>query len=155
MLLSAQRPETIRSSRVTLPVTRVTKLVNMVERDGLTINVAVQDLGGSTDMYPSHRLFLTLYLKGEMFNVDAAFLLGDYYEFLSARRTAPGLYEIRAISLEPSRFGSMPLAILQVDARQATVDMRAVRCDDEMDCPAATRFQGTITVTKTLVAPPA
>lgn len=154
--LDAQRPERIRSSSAEVPITRVTQLINMVDRDGLTINIAIQDLGGSTDVSPTQKLFLTLYLKGELFNVDAAFELGDYFRFLSAKRTAPGLYEIRAITTESHpKFGALPLAILQVDARQATVDIRAVRCsDDDEDCPAADRFQSAITVTKTLAAPP-
>jgi len=155
-LLAAQQPERIRSANTTVPITRVTKLVNMVDRDGLTINVAIQDLGGTTDVSPTHKVFLTLFLKGEMFNVDAAFELGNFFQFLSAKRTAPGLYEIRAITTEPHpRFGAMPMAILQVDARQATVDIRAVTCgDDGMDCPAAERFKTSITVTRTFAAPP-
>ena len=151
MMAGAQEPDRIQSREVSVPVSRITRTQNIVERDGLTINLAVRDLGGSTDLSPTQRLYLTMYLKGEMFNIDATYFLGTFYEFLSITRTAPGLYELRAITTEGEPIlGALPMATLRIDARQATVDMRAVRCEDGMDCPAAEKFASTIFVSRTL-----
>ena len=85
-LLGAQAPKVIRSSNPSAPLSRITKVQNLVERDGLTISLTVQDLGGTTDVSPTKQLFLSMYRKGEMYIVDATFDLGAYFDLVSAAR---------------------------------------------------------------------
>lgn len=152
--LVAQPAKRITSSDMRVSPTRITKTFSMAKRDGLTVTISVIDHGGSTDVSPTEQAVLTIYLKGELYNVDAAFDLGMFFDVQSATRREAGVYEIRAISVEPDpTFGAMNLVTLRVDARQATVDARAVRCD-ELDCDAAERFRTAITVTRQVSALP-
>jgi len=70
-LLGAQAPKVIRSSNPSAPLSRI---------------ATVQDLGGRTDVSPTKQLFLSMYRKGEMYNVDATFDLGAYFDLVSAAR---------------------------------------------------------------------
>jgi hypothetical protein len=146
---SAQAAEVINSADANsklVNIGRIVKLVNLVEKEGMQINVMVVDRGGSTDVSPTQEAFLTLYSKGEMFSTDASFDLGPIYSLKSARRIAAGVFEIKVS--EPGGGNGMPAdATYTVDAKQATVDMRAVRCED-FDCEASSNFKASITVKK-------
>lgn len=148
---SAQPPVLVRSSIADVPISRILRTIPMVQRDGLTVNVAVRDLGGSTDMTPTEQVYLTLYLKGEMFNIDAAFDLGAYQSVESAARLEAGIYEIQVVEfVQQQDFAERTTVTLRVDARQTTVDIRAVSCGDELDCNAARTFRSAVVVTKRL-----
>ncbi len=93
-LISATAMATeIRSSdaNAQVNIARLVKLVNLVSKPNIQVNIAVQDLGGSTDVSPTQKVFLTLYSKGEMFSTDAAFELADVISFESARRVEGGI----------------------------------------------------------------
>jgi len=147
---SAQAADVINSATASdklVKIGRIVKLVNLVEKEDMQINVAVVDLGGSTDVSPTQQVFLTLYSKGEMFSTDASFDLGPIYSFKSAKRIAAGVFEI---SVNAPKGGGGDMAVNTtyiVDAKQATVDMRAVRCED-FDCEASDNFKASITVKK-------
>lgn len=137
----------IKSTRfgTAIEVSRIVEMVKLVSRPEIQVNAVVRDLGGSTDVSPTQELFLTLYAKGEMFSTDATFKLGAIYDFKSARRISPGVYEIYigGIDYETSMPKNM---LLIIDAQKAISDMLKVRCVD-FDCPASDEFESTIDLT--------
>ena len=134
----------IQSSDAQVPVARVVKLVNLVDKPHIQVNVIIEDLGGSTDVSPTQRAYFTLYAKGEMFSTDASFDLGPHFGLLSAKRKSGGVYEL-TFAPDLTTGGRAPVKRV-VDARDAIVAMKAVRCDD-FDCDASKNFKATIRVT--------
>lgn len=129
-----------------VPVARIVELVKLVDKSDLKVNIAIHDLGGSTDVSPTQELFFTLYAKGEMFSTDATFNLGKIYEFKSARRTDGGVYEVKVMGVDGR--SDMPVAkTLMINAQEAIMDLKEVECDD-FDCEASTNFKATIQVTE-------
>jgi hypothetical protein len=129
----------------TVNVARIDKVITLVEKADIKVNVVVQDLGGSTDVSPTKNIFFTLYSKGEMFSTDATFDLGPAYEVLSAKRIAGGVYEIKA-TLSSKGDSMMKTVTLKVDAAKAINKIKAVDCGDEFDCDASTAFSADINV---------
>ncbi len=126
-------------------VARIDKVITLVEKSDIKVNVVVEDLGGSTDVSPTKKMFFTLYSKGEMFSTDATFDLGPAYEVLSAKRIAGGLYEIKAtIPLDSDAM--MKTVTLKVDAAKAITKIKAVNCGDEFDCEASSAFEASVIV---------
>ncbi len=132
--------KTVKSSDTKVPVARVVKIVELVDKPHIKVNLVVQDLGGSTDVSPTQRLFFTLYSKGEMFSTDAAFDLGPVFGVRSAKRKSGGIY---VFTLDDGFTGKTKT--MTVDAREAIVAMKKVSCDD-FDCAASKDFSATIEV---------
>ncbi len=128
-------------------VARIDKVVTLVDKVDMKVNVVVEDLGGSTDVSPTQNAFFTLYSKGEMFSTDATFNLGPIYKLISAKRLEGGVYVIKAII--PTSEGMMQGATLKVNAVKAINALRSLRCM-EPDCEASENFSSEITVTTKL-----
>ncbi|MEQ8276357.1 MAG: hypothetical protein RMA76_25340 [Deltaproteobacteria bacterium] len=140
LLPSVASAKTVKSADAKVPVARVVKIVELVDKPHIKVNLVVQDLGGSTDVSPTQRLFFTLYSKGEMFSTDAAFDLGPVFGVKSAKRKSGGVYEV---TLDDGFTGKTKT--MTVDAREAIVAMKKVSCDD-FDCAASKDFAATIEV---------
>jgi hypothetical protein len=95
------------------------------------VNIAVQDLGGSTDVSPTQKVFLTLYSKGEMYSTDAAFDLGSVISVIGAKRVAAGVYNLVIVNADMNK------QTLTIDASEAIVAIKSVNCGDEF----SRRFQ--------------
>lgn len=144
--LSAQA-EVVRNDRENsrTDIARVVQVVNLVNKNHIMVNVAVEDLGGSTDVSPTQKVFLTLYSKGEMFSTDASFEIGRVWSFKSAKRVSGGIYEIKVEGFDENY--SLVDITYVVDARKALTDLKNVSCDD-FDCDASQQFQSSVIVTK-------
>lgn len=129
----------------TVNVARIDKVITLVDKSNIKVNVVVQDLGGSTDVSPTKNVYFTLYSKGEMFSTDATFDLGPAYEVISAKRISGGVYEIKA-SIPTSADPGMKYATLKVDAGNAINKIKAVECNDDMDCEASSAFAASVNV---------
>ncbi len=143
MLLSsvsvfAAKIENTKESQVN--IARVVKLINLVDKSDIQVNVAVEDLGGSTDVSPTQKVFLTLYSKGEMFSTDAAFDLGPVMSVIGAKRIGAGVYAVMIVNADLKK------QTLTIDASKAIVAIKNVKCADEMDCDASTNFSASIIV---------
>lgn len=151
----ASPPQTARvvSQDHVIPVARVLRSTTLAERDGLTVNLTVVGLGQSTDVSPTEQAYLTLFLQNPMFSVDAAFDLGAYIRVLDVTRESAGIYRLRVLAGADGMSTGRPTPILQIDARQATVAIRAVDCGAEFDCDAAMKFRTSISVTKQITRP--
>lgn len=132
---------TLISKKEKVSVARVVKVMNLVSKPGLLVSVAVQDLGGSTDVAPTQTAYLTLYSKGEMFSTEATFNLGSFLEVKSARRLAAGVYEVTATDAS-----TLKDVKLMLDAKNATYAIQRVACED-FDCEASRDFSTTIEMT--------
>ena len=127
-------------------VARVAKAITLVDKSDIKVNVVVEDLGGSTDVSPTQKVFFTLYSKGEMFSTDATFDLGPVFEVISATRISGGKYAIKAVVPDASEM--MKTVTLKVDAVNAINQIKSVNCGEEFDCEASARFSSEISVTK-------
>src|SRR5688572_29092140 len=96
----------VKSTKAVINVARVDKVINLVDKPGIKVNVVVEDTGGSTDVSPTQNIYFTLYVKGEMYDTDATFELGRAYSVSSAKRLEGGIYEIKATL--PSEDNHMP-----------------------------------------------
>jgi hypothetical protein len=145
---------TVKSSAkgdASVTVARVVHLTNLVDKKAgesgsltnLLVNVVVVDTGGSTDMSPTKKVYLTMYSKGEMFSTDATFEIADIFEFKSAKRVEAGVYEI--VVTVPSDVSGLEEVTYIVDGKKASVDIQAVQCDD-FDCDASTNFSSSVYV---------
>lgn len=121
-------------------VARVQKLITLVDKADIKVNIVVEDLGGSTDVSPTQKVFVTLYSKGEMFSTDATFDLGPVMSVSGAKRVGAGLYEISVVNADLKK------QTLKVDAADAIVKIKSVNCGDEFDCDAPTNFAASIEV---------
>jgi hypothetical protein len=125
-------------------VARVVELVKLVNKADIQINVTVTDLGGSTDLSPTQKLFFNIYQKGEIFSTDASYDLGAIYSFKKAVRVSAGVYEIDVLGVNAET--TMPeYQTLIVNAEKAIVRLKSVRCED-FDCEASTNFKASISV---------
>ncbi len=139
--------ETVTSTRENLiRVARVVKIINLVDKTDIKVNLVVEDLGGSTDVSPTQRAWFTLYSKGEMYSTDASFMIGEVFEVFSARRISGGIYEVSA--LVPSRVGSIPTSsTIRIDAARVITQLKNVSCED-FGCEASDNFSGTIELSR-------
>lgn len=137
--------KTVKSTKNPVSVARVVEIVPLVKNSDMQISAVVQDLGGSTDLSSTQNVFLTMYVKGEMFNVEATFLVSDVIEFKSASATSPTTFEVVATYYD----GSARLfdRTYKIDAAKAIADMKAVDCGGDFDCDAAEKFASTVEVT--------
>lgn len=145
---------TLKNADHTAPIGRIIKVHNvLVQNDPnprLNVSVVIEDRGGSTDMSPSLRAYLSLYQKGEMFSTDASFDLGGFFQVKSVKRVGAGIYELKASYGDHTRDegGYVQEGTFRIDASKAVNDMLAVRCPSDMDCSASEDFKSTVTVTK-------
>jgi hypothetical protein len=131
-------------------IARVVELKRLVDKPGIQVNIAVQDLGGSTDVSPTQSVYFTLYSKGEMFSTDAAFKIADVLSLKSARRISGGVYEVVAFTYDSDAHGDYAMRdrVFTIDARKAITEIKAVNCGGDFDCAASTNFKSTIEVVK-------
>lgn len=131
------------------PVSRVVRVETLVDEVGkVRVAFVLVDLGGSTDVSPTQKVFFTLYQKGEMFSVDAAFDLGPVGSFKSAKRSGAGKYEA-VVEVVTDR-GEIKPATFTVDAGAAILAIKSLKCSDETACPEAEKFTTKVDfVTKT------
>jgi len=113
-------------------ISAVIPLVNKVDDTGLQkrLQIVVQDQGMSTDVSPRYKVFLSYASLAEMGNLTADFeLSANVFEFLSATRTAPGLYTIKFKEL---RNGKMLEVTQEVNALQLFIKEKETRtnCGD-------------------------
>lgn len=138
---SVAAAKTVKSGDAEVRVARVVKLIELVDKPHIKVNLVVQDTGGTTDVSPTQRLYFTLYAKGEMYSTDASFDLGPVFGVKSAKRKSGGVYQVTLHD------GLTPKTrTLEIDAREAIVAMKKVRCDD-FDCAASKNFSAKIEVT--------
>jgi hypothetical protein len=139
--------EEIKSDRVgsMVNIARVVQVVSLVNKPEMQVNIAVQDLGGSTDVSPSQKVFLTIYRKGEMFSTDAAFELKYVLSFNSAKRIKGGVYEINVTEYLEEGIVNVTYVI---DAQKAIIDLKNVDCGGDFDCDASTNFKSSINITR-------
>ena len=159
-----QQSQIINSSIETIPVSRVVNFWKLVSKSvepknssipgslrlgALDVTVVVKDLGGSTDVSPMQTAYLNLYSKGEMFDVEASFNLGNFYEVKGAKRVEAGIYEIyvKELSDESGAYG-FPNVTLRVDASKAVYDIRRIDCEGEFGCDASENFSPSATVVR-------
>lgn len=135
----------IQSEKNSAPTARIVALHNLVDKPHIRVNLLVQDLGGSTDVYPSKRAFFTIYARGEMFSTDASFELGDFLQIQSVSRVSGGIYELNILDFNAN--GQITNKTLIINAVNAIVKMNNVTCDD-FDCDASTNFSADIQLTE-------
>lgn len=128
-------------------VARIVNVINLVNNPNIMVNVSVQDLGGSTDVSPTQKVFLSLYSKGEMFSTDAAFEIADVLSLKSVRRVSGGIYEIQAKEYSDS---GMQTVTYTINAIKAINEMKSVNCGGEFDCDASNNFASKVSVTKSI-----
>lgn len=120
-------------------VSRVQKVVNLVDKEDIKVNITLVDIGGSQDFSPTKEVFFSLYSKGELFSTDATFSLGQVFELKSSRRLSGGIYEVKFLD-ENNRDKT-----LRIDAISAIKKIKNVTCES-VDCSASDKFSTTIDV---------
>jgi hypothetical protein len=125
-------------------IARVTAVMNLVNKPEIMVNVSIQDLGGSTDVSPTQKVFLNLYAKGEMFSTDASFEIANVLEVVAARRFSGGVYEVKVKEYNDT----IETVTYRINAVDAVNAIMAVDCGDEFDCDASTNFASKVSVTK-------
>jgi hypothetical protein len=138
----------VENTRENVSPARIQKLIHLfsAKKDtspDLRVTLAVEDTGGSTDVSPTLKMWLNLYIKGEMFSTDASFDVGPALEFYSAKRTGQGTYQIKSLNYTDE---GMVDVTTTIEANPAIQSMKAVRCE-EFDCDASNNFKATVTVT--------
>ncbi len=141
--VSAQA-ETVKSADAKVSIARVVKVVELVKKPGLQVSVAVHDLGGSTDVSPTQEAYLTVYSKGEMYDVEATFLITAALEVKSAKRVSGGIYEVVASVYEET----IKDVTFVIDARKVVTDIQAVNCQGNFGCTASNNFKGNVEVSR-------
>lgn len=84
---------------------RVVDVIGLGREGDVQIKAIITDLGGSTDLSPTQKIYFTLYRKGEMFCTDAAFDLGHYFSFISAKPHKDRRFalEVKRICIQSSK----------------------------------------------------
>lgn len=139
---TSQKIKSLSPKAAQISVARVVESVKLESSDGVLASVVVEDTGGTTDVSPTQNVYLTLYAKGEMYDVDAAFLLANVLQFNSARLLSPGKYEVVAQVYEQN----IVQKTFIIDASTALLNMKAVDCAGDFDCDAATKFKAEVEV---------
>ena len=133
-------------------VEKVVTLVNKTTEDGgkVKLQVVVTDNGMSTDVSPRHSVYLGYANLAEMGNITAEFEVTEAtWEFISATRTAPGIYEVKTVELGDE---GMVEVTHTVDASKVFADEKALRnkCATEGDGFCHEVLKSTVTVLKTV-----
>lgn len=133
--------KTIESADAQVPVARVVQRIELVDKPHIQVALIVEDLGGSTDVSPTQKLYFVLYAKGEMFSTDASFDLGPIFGVKATKRQSGGLYEVELFDGFTGKKN-----VIVIDARDAIVALNKVSCDD-FECDASKNFKARIEVT--------
>jgi hypothetical protein len=145
-LAPAAHAQKVASTKTEVKLARVVGLTDVSAKGSETlVTVAVEDIGGSTDLSPTQKIHLNLYKKGEMFSTDASFEIGNVFAVNSAKLRADGRIEIKALGQRGEQY--LVDVTYLVDARQALRDIGHVTCED-FDCEASENFASAISVLK-------
>lgn len=122
------------------------------EREGVNVRVGLLmvDRGGSTDLSAKAGLYLTLFGESEMRGSSAVYFLTELNTLVSAQRVSAGIYEIVVQRYDIEQRlggGTEPTVRLRVDARTASMDVRAMKGVAEFETG---RVQTPITVDEQL-----
>ncbi len=139
--------KTVASADVKVSLVQVTDVFPLVQKPGLQVSVAVEDLGGSTDLSPTMNVYLTLYAKGEMFTTHATFKIASVLSVQSAKRVSGGIYQVVALTYDEDAEGIQEKTFT-IDAIKAVNAIQAVQCED-FDCEASSNFVSEVEVTTT------
>jgi len=122
---------------------RVVQHVELAEIDDVKFSLLVEDLGGSTDLSPTQKIYFTMYKKGEMFNTDATFNLGHIFLLESAKDIEghEGCFLLKVKNLGGKYNAEILEETFIIDAREALKDILAIDCGSEFDCELTVRFQ--------------
>jgi hypothetical protein len=125
----------------TLPLAAVQQQKTLVEttKDGtkLRVGCVVVDGGGSTDVSDKAMLYLTMYASSEMRGAWSLHPLGTVNLLVSAERNEPGVYAFVVRRHAPDGGAEVNERWI-VDARQASIDVRAMHGADTFDIAAVT-----------------
>jgi hypothetical protein len=143
--VNAHAAELVKSEKTQTSIARVVSVTNLSPKESVKATLAVEDLGGSTDMSPTQVIHFNLYQKGEMFSTDASFNLGAIWNFESARKVEPGIYVVAVNILDES--SKIVKQTIWIDARKAIKDIKSVTCED-FDCESSNNFQSKISVVR-------
>lgn len=124
-------------------VARVVRVVDLLRESDLEAKVVVIDLGGSTDLSPTKKIYFTLYNKGEMFSTDAAFDLGNYMDLISAEKLNNHSFKVKVENLDINALGIQKEEYI-IDASEAAKSILNIDCGDEFDCKESVNFEATI-----------
>jgi len=141
------------ASRVDLATIEHQQTFVETTRDEVSVRVGLVmvDHGGSTDVSPRASLYLTLFAESEMRGHTGLYRLTDLNRLVSAERMSAGMYEIvlQRYDLDQTLgAGFEPTVRLRVDARQATMDLRAMK---GVEALSTGRLTTTITIEESAV----
>ena len=129
----------VSSKPASIKVSRVEKVITLVDKADIKVKIVVEELGLSTDVSPTKNVYLTLYVPGEMSDAEATFDLGQSYGVDSAKRNSAGIYEIVGSSVNPA--DRMPVkSVITVDAAKSIVAIKALECPELESC----NFEGSV-----------
>ena len=140
----------------TVDVSRVQKQVTLIQsvkgESDLRVSFVVMDSGGSTDLSPRARLYLTVFNESEMKDAKSAHMIASINSLVSSKRIEAGVYEAIVTQYDYSGEcgGALPESMLKitVDARQLTADVRKFKGAGEFD---VSTVQTPITITKSCI----
>lgn len=140
-----------------ISVATIEKQVTLVQSkkgvSDLRVGLVVQDNGGSTDMGPKGKLYLTTFNESEMKDAGSAHLISNVNELISVERVAPGIYKaiVRMYEFDGACAASWNGATegkeaIMIDARDLTAQVRAMKGGEEFgynwyQTPVAVEFE--------------
>jgi hypothetical protein len=113
---------------------RVQEQVTLVQSQrgdsDLRVSFLVMDAGGSTDVSPRARLYLTTFNESEMMDAQSVHMITHLNELVSTKRESAGVYSaiVKLYDYDnecANSEGSLTATVkLTIDARQLTIDVR-------------------------------
>ncbi len=128
---------TISSGENKIEPSGIDKVIRLVDKNDYRtghkkVSIVVEDKGMSTDVSPRYTVYLGYSSLAEMGNIWADFKINNnVFEFLSATRKAPGIYEVKVIEYR-DEFG-MTEVTHTIDATKMFSDEREMlkKCGDD------------------------
>ncbi|WP_394201256.1 hypothetical protein [Marinagarivorans algicola] len=127
-------------------VASVEKVMELGTAEEVKINMVVVDLGPSTDLSPTKKVYFTLYNKGEMFSTDAAFDIGNYMAVISAVKKDDYRFALEVTNVRKDGLGIIKEQYI-INANTAIKAIQNVRCE-QFDCEKSANFKGSIILQK-------
>lgn len=122
---------------VNVNVARVTQMYDLEMHQGIDVKLIVEDLGGSSDVSHSKQGYLTMYLKGELFDTTATFPIGTFFEIKSVKKKESGIYKITVTQWDKD-YLKIEEKTFTIFAIGALYDISEVRCNIQWgDCSAS------------------
>jgi hypothetical protein len=126
--------KTLKPSDVKLSLSSIDQVIRLVRKEesgssDRKLNLVITDTGMSTDVSPRIGIYLALASWAEMGNISAEYdLTNTALKFISAKRKAPGIFEIKYLDST-----SLNQVTMTVDARSLQNDERKARaaCGDD------------------------